>query len=444
MALLVGGQKDEIHRCMFIKSAAESKRSKSNTIMNNVLQTYCDWLVGTEDRKPRLPDCAEGAPGFSWYTITYSLRALIGASRTLSHAPYADTAFRYMDAYTSEQLPQGGFTANFRGTPTSRLTREAYHEILRAGCVNLADNGSNVTCLVQAAGIADAARRERYLNAARRWFDEWVPLWALTEDPAGGSSFWTGHYVPQDPAVPILREGIYGNGIWHGHKINAPYTMATCNLATSLSVYFKATGEAEYRRQAEACGRFLCKYWLDDGRPINLSVYPMQRREVVMDFARIFYLLEGLCWIHSVAQDADIKQQIEKRLHEWMFAPEGILSLWDGNWFTFGGTAHAPLAGLEPESLRSSKIDVGFFWEMAKAAGIPYAFSYYLHHIGDAREIREKLECGMKFLCDPQRAKMIGIMSDIHESYGSHAVQATGFGGLSLLEGISPGTGFNA
>lgn len=409
----------------------------------DTLRTYCDWLLGADGAKPRLPDCAEGAPGFSWYGITYPLRTLIGASRVLAHPPYAETAFRYMDAYTAEQLPQGGFTANFRGTPTSRLTRKAHHGILRAGCVNLADNGSNVTCLVQAACVADADRRQRYLNAAHRWFEEWVPLWALTEDPAGGSCFWTGRYVPPEPEDQRLHEGIYGNGIWHGHKINAPYTMATCNLATALSTYYQVTENADYRRQAEACARFLCKYWLDDGRPINLSVYPMQRREVVMDYARIFYLLEGLCWVHAVAHDAEVKTRIEQRLHAWLFAPEGVLSFWQGNWFAFSGHAHAPLAGLEPETLRSSKIDVGFFWEMAKATGIPYALSYYVNHIEDSPEIREKIALGLQFLSDPLRARMTGVMSDPRESFGSHAVQATGFAGLSILEGIKADAAFS-
>jgi hypothetical protein len=413
------------------------------TMRRQTLKTYCDWLVTPVTGQRRLPDCGDGAAHFSWYEVTYPLRTLIGASRLLGNESYAATAFRYMDVFVDEQLPQGGFTANFRGTPTARLDRTTHHDILRSGCVNLADNGSNVTCLVQAASLADAPRRQRYLDAAHRWFEDWVTLWALTEDPASGSTFWSGKYVAPDDRQPPLREGIYGNGIWFGHKINTPYTMAICNLATAFSAYYQLTGDQEYQRHAQACARFLCKQWMEDGRPINLSVYPIQRLEVITDYSRIFYLLEGLCWVHRIADDAEIKAMIQKRVQQWLFAPAGILSLWHGSWFNFNATAESPLAGYEPERMRESRLGIRLFWEMAKATGLLYLFSYYLSNMEDHADLRQKIELGLQFLSDPQRARMTGVMSDPQESYGRHAVQATGFAGLSFLEGIAPGSAFS-
>lgn len=409
---------------------------------DETLKSYCAWMTGENGHDNQFPDLSPENVGFNWYDITYPLRTLLKASVLLEEPSYAEVVFKYMDIYVGEQLPQGGFTADYRGTPTSELDAETHRDVLRSGKVNLADNGSNVTCLVQAAAMADPERRERYLAAAKRWFEEWVPIWALAEN-AGGCCFWTGKHVPPDNETPALKRGIYGNGIWGGHKVNTPYTMAICNVATAFAAYHKATGDVYYRDEAEACAKFLCKYWGEDGLPLNLSVYPLPRREMIDDYGRIFYLMEGLCWAHSVSDDNEVKSQIERRLKEWLHAPSGVLSRWQGSWFDFNRMCDVGLPEYGYSPIRSSKIGIRLFWEMAKATAIPHLLAYYSRNIEDDPEIKEKVELGVEFLLDPGKARMTGIMSDSAESYGKFALQATGFGGLSLVEAIAPGTVFS-
>jgi hypothetical protein len=402
------------------------------------LRACCDWLFEQRVPGPFFRCFSEGRQAWEWYMIFYPVRVLMLAGKALGEKRWLDAAFECVDAYVSEQLPNGAFTSNFRRTPTSRLPKADFQELLRKGKVNLADNGSNVAAVVQAAGLAGGERRARYLEAARRWIDQWVPIWAL---PEGG----------------------YGNGIWVGHKLNAPYTTAMSTVTMTLSAFHKLTGEAEYRELAERCMRFHCAHWLDDGRPVNFDCYPspfslamkdgcfdavngmrmfreMAHQTALTDYGHVFYLLEGMCWAHSVATDKETKALLERRMRDWIFNPAaGLLSQWKGSWFNFQVLPTLPVC---PPGMPSSRMGVCFGWELAKSNGIPHAFLYYLRNVEDHPDLRRAVEAGLGHLGTPLHARMTGVMSDPERSYGAYAVQATGFAGLSLLEAARPGAAF--
>jgi hypothetical protein len=402
------------------------------------LRACCDWLLDQRVSGPFFRCFSGGKQAWEWYMIFYPVRALLLAGHALGEKRYLDAAFECVDAYVSEQLPNGAFTSNFRKTPTTRLAKKDFQEILRCGKVNLADNGSNVAAIIQAAGIAEGERRRRYTEAARRWFDNWVCVWAL---PEGG----------------------YGNGIWVGHKLNAPYTCAMATVCTALSAFHKLTGEEEYRELAERCMRFQCAHWLEDGRPINFDCYPspfnlamtdghfdavngmrmfrdMAFQTALTDYGHSFYLIEGMCWTHSVAADKETKALLEKRLRDWIFNPAaGLLSQWKGSWFSFQTLPTLPAC---PPGMPSSRMGVCLGWELAKSNGILHAFQYFLRHIEDHPELWHAVEAGLGHLGAPPRARMSGVMSDPEESYGAYAVQATGFAGLSLIEAARPNATF--
>ncbi len=381
------------------------------------LKVYADWLLEqrVEQPWPFLRCLERGDQKAEWYMIFYPMRALMLASDLLGDARYREAAFRFVDLYIEEQLPNGGFTSNFRRRPTSSLSKAEFHEILRTGKVNLADNGSNVTAVIHAAKAAPEPRRSRYLAAARKWLDEWVPLWAL---PEGG----------------------YGNGIWCGHKINSPYTCAMGTVATALSAFGLATGEAEPVQNAERCMRFQCDQWLPDGRPINLDCYPLPRKTAMNDYGHSFYLIEGMCWTHRASKSSETRSIIEKRLTEWIFGKEGLLSQWRESWFNFQTTAYPPESG----ELPMSRLWLRPGWELAKSNGIPHAFFYYLRHVNDEPKLREKVERGVRYLSHPLKARMSGVCSDPEESYGSFAVQAAGFAGLTLAEAVKQDSVFDS
>ena len=71
-----------------------------------------------------------------------------------------------------------------------------------------------------------------------------------------------------------------------------------------------------------------------------------------------------------------------------------------------------------------------------------HAFLYYLNNISENPQLREKVELGLKYLSNPLKARMSGVASEPEESYGAFAVQATGFAGLSLAEGITKNARF--
>ncbi len=376
----------------------------------DMLQECCGWLL-SQYQEPGLFRALEwGKPIHEWYMFFYPVRTLLLGARLLGKDAYRQMAFKVIDTYLAEQLPNGAFTSNFRNQPQG-VTQDELEEILRCGKVNVADVGSNVTAVVAAADQAEPARRQKYLDAVRRWLDQWLVLWAL---PEGG----------------------YGNGIWCGHKLNSPYTCAMSTAAMALSAFARATGEERYARLASRCMRFQCSQWCEEtGVPINLDCYPLPRQSRLVDYGHSFYLLEGLCWTHAVSPDPDVKALIERRLTQWILGPQGLLSQWNGSWFDFAMCQAAAGPGEMPSS-RSLGIRPG--WELAKSNGIPHAFSYYLLHVHDEPRLRGTVDKGIDFLTCPAKARMSGVMSDPEESYGAFAVQATGFAGLSLAQVMAP------
>jgi hypothetical protein len=382
--------------------------------MEDALKTYAEWLMEQGIKSPEYFFKHHG----EWYMLSYPLRTLMLCGKLYGKREYVDLAFEYIDIYLSEQLPNGAFTSNYRRQPTEKLTKKEFHEILRTGKVNIADVGSNVTWIIQAATYADAPRREKYLGAVRRWLDNWVPLWAL---PEGG----------------------YGNGIWCGHKLNAPYTCAMSTLVMALSAFSLVTGEDEYVGNAERCMEFQCSKWLDNGLPLFLNCYPWIREQALDDYGHSYYLLEGMCWTHYVSRNKKVRALLEKRMSEMIFGKAGLLSQWDKSWFSFTNTFQ-PLPLERPSSdMVSSRAGATHGWELAKSNGIMHTFLYYLNHIEENPELRGKTELGLKYLSNPLKARMSGVAAEIEEGYGKFAMQATGFAGLSLLEGITKDSVFD-
>lgn len=378
------------------------------------LKVYCDWLLAQQIEEP-FQFFGSYSAGWSWYDIFYPLRTLMLCGKLFSESKYIEPCFKYMDAYLSEQLPNGGFTAHYRRMLTEKLDKKEFQEIMRQGSVNIADAGSNVITLMQALSFLDKGRREKYTEAARKWFDAWVINW-------------------------ILKEGC-GNGIWDGRRYSTPYTMAMANVSSALSAFGLATGEYEYIEKAEAQMSFQATQWLPDGRPINLTYFDAPAKMAIEDYSRIFYLLEGMCWTHFASKNNEVKKVIADRLKHWIFGEKGILSQWSGSWFGFNNPAQpldSWLLARPPESneMPSSRLGIRFTWEMAKANGIIHGLFYYLDNVEDDPSLREKVESGVKYLSHPLKARMSGVASDPKESYGAFAVQSTGFAGLSLAQAI--------
>jgi hypothetical protein len=387
------------------------------------LGTYCDWLLEQqfEDESGRFFRIAnaENQPLREWYMIFYGCRSLLLASQLLNQPTYAEATWKYFDDYVGEQLPNGGFTSNSRNQPTSTLGRREFFDILRFGKVNLADHGTNTHALIQAAATtSDPERRQRYLDAVKRWYDGWVSIWALPN-------------------------GTYGNGIWIGQKLNAPYTMAI-NICTSFAAYALVTGDREFMENAENFALFQCREkWLPDGRPIRMNCYPLPEEDsLIDDYSRMFYLSEALCWVHHASRREEVRSVIAATLKNWIFGECGILKQWTKGmgWFRFS----SPGFPLPSGKVGTFDTVPSLPWQLAKSAAIPHVFSCYLNHIEESAELREYFEEGVRFLSHPLRARSLGIGIEPGLSCSTCSVQATGFAGLSLAEAVRPDSAFQA
>ncbi|NLF94006.1 MAG: hypothetical protein GX564_08985 [Oligosphaeraceae bacterium] len=362
------------------------------------LDAYCTWLV------QQLPEYRR-----SWYPLFYALRALLYGAELLQKPEYAKAAFPYFDQYVSEQLPNGAFNAKPLNRPLADFTYPEIAELLRRGDLNLADGGSNVHALLQAAAAAGGERRLRYLGAAEKWLKDWVAIFALPS-------------------------GAYGNGFWGGHKLNGPYSMAM-NVCSAFAAYTCITGRRDLIAYAENFVLFqLENGWHEAGVPVRFDNYPVPSADsLIVDYCRMFYLLEAICWTHYASDNESFRARVKERLDEWLAAD--FLPRWPEGQAWFNMDYKFPL----PAGWRDSNIGTGFYWRAAKCNGIPYLFSYYLNHIGEHQALRQRFEAGVKYLSHPLDAMMQGVASRL-ELYLS--VQATGIACLTLTEGCQADAAF--
>ena len=368
------------------------------------LETYCDWIVS------QLPKYSK--PPFEWYFIFYPMRTLLMGANLLNRPDYAEAVWPYMDRYIEEQLPNGALSSNCRGQPGATMSQEDIEEILSKGKLNLADNGSNVHgLLLGAVTTTNPKRRARYIAAAKKWLDCWVPIWRLPT-------------------------GAYGNGIWNGHKLNAPYTMAM-NVCSAMAAFTLITGDEHYIHNAEKFAMFQCDHWHKTGVPIRFNVYPTPGTDRFCDdFSRIYYLFEALSWTHYVSRDPKVRARIAQRLKEWIDAD--LIRRWPENrdWFDMNKCR----CQVDDEEVYKACEVVRFYWQACKAAGMSGLLSYYVNNIEDRADLRSRVERGGRYLCNPLKARMLAVMADDVEP--QFCMQATGFGGLGVAEALKPSSTF--
>jgi len=369
------------------------------------METYCDWIVS------QLPKYNE--PPFEWYFLFYPMRTLLTGAQLLNRPDYAEAVWPYMDRYVDEQLPNGALTSNCRGQPGATMSQQDIEDILSTGKLNLADNGSNVHgLLLGAVTTTDENRRKRYLAAAKKWLDCWVPIWRLPT-------------------------GAYGNGIWRGHKLNGPYTMAM-NVCSAMAAFTLITGDEHYIHNAEKFAMFQCDNWHKSGVPIRFNLYPTPSSDTYcQDFGRVYYLFEALAWTHYVSRDQTVRARIAERLKQWIDAdlirrwPEGR------DWFDMDKNR----CWVDDKEVWNAYEPVRFYWQACKAAGMSGLLSYYVNNIEDRADLRDRVTRGGKYLCNPLKARMLAVMADDVEP--DFCVQATGFGGLGVAEALKPSSTFD-
>lgn len=371
------------------------------------LQRCCDWLLGRRLPNGFVGDVARpGVPNsFLWYTAAYPIRAWLAGYSVLRRSVYLDAASLILDKLVDEQLPNGGWEQTFRDKPTERLSSAEINDILKHRWVNTADIGSIVTALAVACHYVARPRKRQYLEAAKRYCDEWASRWRLSS-------------------------GAFANGLESSVPQTEPYGVATGTQAAAFSTVYAVSHEARYLETAERAANFLLSNWLPDGRVVS---YPdpseglgRKRIQPVTQFGDVFYYLEGLLFVNGHTRDAGLRAKIQQVFKWIIMGNQGLLQ-------ALGRDAWWPLQDT---------------WDNSKSAGMPQVFLTCRKTAQDFG-IQRVIGLLQRFLCTPQFARQIGVMvDDPNLPWGGHSLQswagcsvaATGFAGLTLAEMIKPGT----
>lgn len=365
-----------------------------------VLERACRFLV---DSRP-----AGGCFSFrgAWYECAYPIRTLLAGGRLLNEPAYTEAAVECLDRFVAEQRADGNWSATFFGIPSCELSR------LDRGnneSANLADVGTIVLALVAGSADVDAARRDTWLAAARRYADEIV--------------------------LPNQREdGGFPNLKHSGQDYFHPYSVATGVQAGQLAALYGATGDGRYMEAAENAARYLLADFAEGRYNFKPHDQPAPKLIPFTRFGDLFYVLEGLVWVRQYTGDETLARSIDAGIEKY---------LWGG-----GGIA-------------GSRVNAVFWrpindWEASKSGGLLFLLTEYRRRVTSAieggatdnRQVRNRdgteqwIRDFQTWLANPVQAAAYGIGMSPTSREGTYAFAATGFAGIGLASVVDPGSLF--
>jgi hypothetical protein len=379
---------------------------EGNTDAQKTLREYCDWLLGRRLPNGFIGDAARPGPHthYYWYTSAYPIRTLLAGYDVFQTAAYLDTVVTILDKLVEEQLPNGAWQQVFRDKPTREMTTAETDAILKHRWVNTADIGSIVTALAVSCRYVMPARKQAYLEAARRYCDHWAAKWQLPS-------------------------GAFTNGLEGGVPQTEAYSVATGTEAAAFAAVYAITREPQYLQRAQRAAEFLLDNWQPDGRPIchqdpsgNMGTKYVQP---VTQFGDVLYYHDGILFVCHQTSDPKFREKV-RTVYGWHINGErGLLNNLQSNpWWPLQDT-----------------------WDNSKSAGMPQVLLAY-RRMGKDAAVERAVGLMQRFLCTPKFAQRIGVMvnhpdlpwgGDSLQSWAGCAVAATGFGGMSLAEMIKPG-----
>lgn len=379
---------------------------EGNMATRETLRQYCDWLLNRRMPNGFIGDYESHGTSTSywWYTTAYPVRTWLAGYDILRNPAYLDAAVNILDKLVAEQLPNGGWAQVYRNQPTKEMTQAEINDIVKHHWENLADIGSIVTALAIACRYVPASRRRVYLEAARRFCDDWAPKW---QQASGG----------------------FTNGLENGVPQTVVYSSATGTEAAVFAAVYAVTRNPEYLERAQRAAEFLLDNWKSDGRPI---CHPDPSEKLgkpyvapETQFGAEYYYHEGILFVYHQTRDRRFRAKV-KRVYDWAINGEqGLLAaLGERPWWPLQDT-----------------------WDNSKMAGMPQVFLAY-QGMASSPTMERVIGLARRFLCTSQFAQRIGIMVDEPDlPWGGHSLQswagcsvaATGFAGLSVAQMTKPG-----
>jgi hypothetical protein len=350
------------------------------------LRTYADFLLALQPR--------EG--GFSyngaWYECGYPVRMLLAASELLDQPAYRDAALTCVDRFVAERGEDGDWGSSFFGTAGCEI---AMRTLAEETSRNLADTATMAMCLPLAAMLTGGDREEKYLEIARDHADRVV--------------------LPAQ-----LDSGAFPNLLWQGVQYGYPYSVATATQAMSLAALFGATGEKSYLDAASRAALFLTRTFNEDG---TVDFHPHDADTTLLlsaeRFGDVFYIIEGLIWVHRYAE-LDTRKEIAEALDRFFLAPR-MKEMWENpaTWFLMGSS-----------------------WETSKRSGFLYLVEQYRTTVNPGADVSAIREGLLEFLGNETRREWMGVLSEPGAPRSHFALVATGFAGLGMVSLVEPGVLF--
>lgn len=367
-----------------------------------------------------------GKRNWAWYEVIFAARALLYAGRILDNTTYTNAAMRTIDLYRGQQFRSGAFPADhIWGIPEDHRDtsekRELYCEN-GGGTANVADNGTNMIGLLQAADVYPS-QRDKFIKPVHRWVNDWLP-------------------------ENIKADGHVFNGRWAGRKHEQPFTLAATECLKAICALGLVENDESHTPVVNRITQNLLEYWLPDGRPIHIGPYanpPALTKTAVEDYATTYYLLDALCWAFEYIKEDKLRQVISEKVNIFVFGPKGLLSWWYFNYFNIFPVSSGILEtyGVAADSIAketTAKFHVP--WQIAKSCGVFAALKRLQTHVEPLVQVEPYIIRGLDFLCDPQASSHIGIMAHDQTSWGLCALTSGAYACLSLAEYIDPGINY--
>ncbi|HEX7880188.1 MAG TPA: hypothetical protein VF720_12310, partial [Candidatus Eisenbacteria bacterium] len=338
----------------------------------------------------------------SWYQSAYAIRTLLAGGKVLGEPAFIDAASECLDRFVAEQRPDGGWSATYFGKPGCP---RAAAEVSAAVSANLADGGSAALALAVASAAVESPRREQYREALRRYADQVV--------------------LPNQ-----LETGAFVNLRFMGEDHRHPYSVATGIQAAHLSALYAVTGEARYLAAAERGAHFLLAGFQATGRyAFHRHDQPGAVNIQSIRFGDLYYILEGLQWVHHYTGDVELSRAIEEAFDGYLWGQGGVSAsrtnevLWKAN-NEWEASKQGALLGVLSD-----------FHRMTPPAADEPAVQRRDRRRRDTGEwIRQFVE----WLGRPENAEQLGFLVDVASPHGEYAFPATGFAGIGLASVIDP------
>jgi hypothetical protein len=373
-----------------------------------MLSEICSWLTQHTESSDfpgddYLIDSNTKVP--IWYSITFPVRTFLAGYLANGDKTCLSAVTNALDAFVSEQLPNGAWADHYRRCPTSTMDSEQAAFAMQSLRQPLSDIGSVAACLGLSAPHVDTARSKRYLTALERYCESWA---------AGFQA----------------EDGSFNDG-YDGHSRNgSTYSCATAIEAGLFAIAGTLLGRADFSERANRAIRFLLPDWRENGRMIGRAPHwPVRNRKPFLFeptyFGDMYYYDEGFTTVLHHTKDESLAEDLRTALKNRVRGASGLLStLGEENWWVIQDT-----------------------WNNAKSIGMIATLLEVQRHIAPGKDLEETITRLMRFLTTSEFSAVLGVMPDDTErpaniygmqTWSGTAGEATGFAGMILGELLVP------